>query len=204
MQIRVLGSHTDVGQALTQYVEENLEKSVKKYFDNAVSAEVHFAKDGHLFKVTLIVNEGVKGGIVVKSNGEAGDAYAAFSEASEKSAKQLRRYKRKLTNYRRHGAGLKALEPDYKALDAVKYVLPPVNLDIFADMESEEEAKPEEAHRVVAEKTTLIEELSIDEAVMKMDLADLPALVFINSENKRMNVVYHRKDGNISLVDPQA
>lgn len=38
---------------------------------------------------------------------------------------------------------------------------------------------------------------------MKMDLSNLPALVFLNSENKRINVVYHRKDGNISWVDPQ-
>ena len=38
---------------------------------------------------------------------------------------------------------------------------------------------------------------------MKMNLSDLPALVFINSENNRLNVLYHRKDGNISWIDPQ-
>lgn len=204
MQIRVIGAHTDVGQSLTQYVEENLTKAVKKYFDHAVSAEVHFAKDGHIFKVTLVVNEGVKGGIVVKSDGEAGDAYGAFNEACERSAKQLSRYKRKIKNYRRYGAGLKSLEPNYKALDATKYVLPPLNYDVFAEMESEEaEEKIDESHKIVAEKTTEIEELSIDEAIMKMDLANLPALVFMNSKNKRINVVYHRKDGNISWIDPQ-
>ena len=58
-------------------------------------------------------------------------------------------------------------------------------------------------HQIVSEKNTTIEELSVDDAIMKMDLANLPALVFINSQNKRLNVVYHRKDGQISLVDPQ-
>lgn len=203
MQIRVLGSHTDVGQSLTQYIQEHLEKSIKKYFDNAVSAEVHLVKNGHLFKVTLTVNEGVKAGIVVKSDGEAGDAYGAFNEAAERAAKQLRRYKRKIKNYRRQGGGLKSVEPNYQALDAMKYILPPVNLDIFADMESEEEEeKIDDSHKVVEEKTTEIEELSVDEAIMKMDLANLPALVFINSKNKRINVVYYRKDGNISWIDP--
>jgi ribosomal subunit interface protein len=202
MQIRVLGSHTDVGQSLTQYIQEHLEKSIKKYFDNAVGAEVHLVKNGHLFKVTLTVNEGVKGGIVVKSDGEAGDAYGAFNEAAERAAKQLRRYKRKIKNYRRQGGGLKSIEPNYQALDAMKYILPPVNLDIFADMESEEDDKIDDSHQVVAEKTTEIEELSVDEAIMKMDLANLPALVFINSKNKRINVVYYRKDGNISWIDP--
>lgn len=203
MQIRVLGSHTDVGQSLTQYVQEHLEKTVTKYFDTALSAEVHVTKNGHLFKITLTVNEGVKGGILVKSNSEAGDVYGAFNEALERVAKQLRRYKRKIKNYRRQGGGLKSIEPNYQVLDAMKYVLPPVNLDVFADMESEEiDEKIDDSHKVIAEKTTEIEELSVDEAIMKMDLANLPALVFVNIKNKRINVVYHRKDGNISWIDP--
>jgi ribosomal subunit interface protein len=194
----------DVGQSLTSYVEENLQKSVKKYFDKAVNAEVHFVKDGHLFKVVLTVNEGVKGGIVVKSDAEAGDVYGCFNEACEKSVKQLRRYKEKIKNFRRHGGGLKSVEPNYKALDAMKYVLPPVAYNIFEEMESEEsEAELDDSLNVITEKTTNVEELTVNEAIMKMDLANLPALVFTNKQNKRLNVVYHRKDGNISWIDPQ-
>ena len=69
----------------------------------------------------------------------------------------------------------------------------------------EEEVKQDEAEtslNVITEKTTDIEELSVEQAIMKMDLANLPALVFINNKNKRINVVYHRKDGNISWIDP--
>ena len=36
---------------------------------------------------------------------------------------------------------------------------------------------------------------------MKMDLEDLPALMFRNVKTDRINVVYYRKDGNISWVD---
>jgi hypothetical protein len=36
-----------------------------------------------------------------------------------------------------------------------------------------------------------------------MDLADLPALLFRNKVNNRINVVYHRIDGNISWIDPK-
>lgn len=195
----------DIGQSLTNYVEENLAKAVMKYFDKAVNADVHFSKDGHFFKTVLIVNEGVKGGIVVKSDAEAGDVYGCFNEAAEKAAKQLRRYKRKIKNYRRHGGGLKSVEPNYQALDAMKYVLPPLSYNVFEEMENEEveSEKIDESLNVISEKTTSIEELSVDEAVMKMDLANLPALVFINKKNKRLNVVYHRKDGNISWIDPQ-
>lgn len=195
----------DIGQSLTNYVEENLAKVVMKYFDKAVNSDVHFTKDGHLFRVVLTVNEGVKGGIVVKSDAEAGDVYGCFNEAAQKAAKQLRRYKRKIKNYRRYGGGLKSVEPNYQALDAMKYVIPPVSHNVFEEMENEEieSEKIDESLNVISEKTTSIEELSVDEAVMKMDLANLPALVFINKQNNRLNVVYHRKDGNISWIDPQ-
>lgn len=204
MQIKVGGSHTDVGQALTQYASENLEKTVTKYFEKAVSAEVHFTKDKNLFKAVIIVNEGVRGGIKVKSDAQAGDAYAAFNEACAKITTQLRRYKQKIKTYRRHEGGIKAIEPNYKALDAMKYVLPPLVYNVFEEMENEEmDEKLNASHQVLTEKTTEIETLSVDEAIMKMDLEDLPALVFINSKNKRLNVVYHRRDGNISWIDPQ-
>lgn len=193
----------DIGQSLTQYVEEHLTKSVKKYFDKAVNAEAHFTKDGHLFKVILTVNEGVKGGITVKSDAEAGDVYGCFNEASEKAVKQLRRYKERIKNYRRHGGGLKSVEPNYKALAAMKYVLPPQEYNVFEEMEAEEaDVKLDENLNVITEKNTEVEELTVNEAIMKMDLSNLPALVFINSQNKRLNVVYHRKDGNISWIDP--
>lgn len=205
MQIRVTGAGIEVGKSLTDFVEENLTRAVKKYFENAVDAEVHFSKEGQLFKVIISVNEGVKGGIAVKSNASGGDVYGCFNEACEKAAKQLRRYKRRLVNYRRQAKGIKDITPDYKMFDAMKYVIPPVSHDVFEEME--EEVKEEEAKNqslnVISEKNTNIEKITVDEAIMKMDLADLPALIFINSDNDRLNVVYHRKDGNISWIDPE-
>lgn len=205
MQIRVIGSNIEVGQSLTEFVKEHLESSVKKYFENAIDSEVHFSKNGQLFKAVITVNEGVKGGISVKSSAEGGDVYACFSEACAKAAKQLRRYKRKIINYRRQATSIKNLEPNYKALDAKKYILPPVSYDIFEEMEGEsrDEDLQNQSLNVVNEKITNIEVLKVEEAIMKMDLLDLPALVFINSENNRLNVVYHRRDGNISWIDPE-
>lgn len=203
MKIRVIGSNMDVGQALTSHVEEELEKSVTKYFDKALSADVHFSKNGPNFKVVVTVNEGVKGGITVKSNSEAGDVYACFSEACTKAEKQLRRYKRKIKNYRRQGWGIKEIEPaNYNDLDAVKYIIPPV-IETDNDNETNNEQQEAESLNIITEKTTNVQELEVSEAIMKMDLADLPALVFINKETKRLNVVYHRKDGNISWIDPK-
>ncbi len=203
MQIRVMGSNMEVGQSLTSFVEDHLSKEVTKYFDKAVAAEVHFSKQGHMFKTLIVINEGVKGGIAVKSNAEAGDVYASFAEACEKSVIQLRRYKSRIKNYRRQGGGLKSVEPDFNAIDAVKYIVPPVNYNVFAEMEEEESVQTsEDSLKIIGEKNTDVESLTVEEAIMKMDLQDLPALVFINKKNRRINVVYHRKDGNISWIDP--
>lgn len=203
MQVRVMGANIEVGQSLTQYVEENLAKAVTKYFDKAVQADVHFSKNGHMFKVVINVNEGVKGGITVKADAEAGDVYGCFTEAAQKCAKQLSRYKSRIKNYRREGGGLKSVEPDYKAIDAIKYIVPPTAYNVFEEMENEESDQIEDSLKVVSEKNTDIEILTVEEAIMKMDLQDLPALVFINQKNRRINVVYHRKDGNISWIDPR-
>ena len=54
---------------------------------------------------------------------------------------------------------------------------------------------------IINEKITNIETITVDEAIMKMNLANLPALVFVNIQSKHINVVYHRKDCNISLID---
>ena len=50
---------------------------------------------------------------------------------------------------------------------------------------------------------TKIEKLTVSEAVMRMDLQNLPTLLFINAQSGRINVVYHRQDGNISWIDPE-
>ncbi len=198
MQVKITGSNIDLGSSIQQYANEQLEKSITKFINKIDTAEVYFGKQSQLFFANIIINEAVKKGITIKASGEAGDIYGAFNEALKKAVTQLRRYKNKLNDY--HKESIKNLEPKY--FSATKYVLPPFPYNVFEEMEQDNTPTPIK-HQVVAEKNTTIEELSVDDAIMKMDLANLPALVFINSQNKRLNVVYHRKDGQISLVDPQ-
>ncbi len=50
---------------------------------------------------------------------------------------------------------------------------------------------------------TGIETLTVDEAVMQMELADEVVLVFKNENHNGLNVVYKRKDKNIGWIDPK-
>ena len=50
--------------------------------------------------------------------------------------------------------------------------------------------------------TTPIDSLTVSEAVMRLDLGDLPALLFRNRAHGRLNMIYRRADGHIGWVDP--
>ena len=71
------------------------------------------------------------------------------------------------------------------------------------ELSEAEDAAGQDDHVVVAEMTTEIPMLKVSEAVMRMNLADLPAMMFRNSAHGGLNMVYRRTDGNIGWVDPR-
>ena len=54
---------------------------------------------------------------------------------------------------------------------------------------------------IVADMETAVETLSVSEAVMRMELADLPAMMFRNKQTGGIGMVFHRPDGNIGWVE---
>ena len=73
------------------------------------------------------------------------------------------------------------------------------------DEEAETETAPDgdaTAPVVIAEMSTELPRLTVGEAVMRMDLADAPVLLFRNRSHGQLNVVYRRGDGNVGWIDP--
>lgn len=188
MQIKISGKQVDVGDALRGYIEERLSGGIPKYLDRVTMCDVVISREAHLFRADIVLNTGTHAGVIVKGRGEATDAHPAFDAAADKIEKQLRRYKRRLTDHHKEETGKTKEEAQ-----ATKYVLASRN----------EEEATEDAPLIIAEKPTSVETLTVGEAVMRMDLADLPALMFFNKANGRLNTVYRRADGNISWVDPE-
>ncbi|MEC9368765.1 MAG: sigma 54 modulation/S30EA ribosomal C-terminal domain-containing protein, partial [Pseudomonadota bacterium] len=56
---------------------------------------------------------------------------------------------------------------------------------------------------VIAEASTTIQEATVSEAVMQLDLSEQPFILFRNRREGRLNVVYRRADGNIGWIDPE-
>ena len=48
----------------------------------------------------------------------------------------------------------------------------------------------------------MVTTLTVSEAVMRLDLAELPALMFRNRAHGGLNMIYRRQDGNVGWIDP--
>lgn len=187
MQLSVTGKQIDVGDALRGHIETTLDATVSKYFDNAIEGSVVLTRRAHLFCADISVHIGHN--MLLQGHAEANDAYGAFDVACDRIAKRLGRYKSRLRNHR------KSRRADAEALIANQYIL--------AGEEDAEENANEKNPVIVAEMTTPIDTLTVSEAVMRMDLAELPAVMFRNSAHGGLNVVYRRSDGNVGWIDPQ-
>ncbi len=211
MQITVSGKQLDLSDALRHRVSSMLETMSLKYFGDALEAHVTFSRARSFF--TCDINMHAGRGLVLRGEGEAADANAAFDDAAEHIAKRLRRYRRRVNEHARDLAqerdGMEPLEP------AQHYILQQKDED---ESDAEAEARPgaeADAHAaaepagaaghfatVVAENPAIIARLTVGEAVMRMDLADQPVVMFRNAVSGQFNVVYRRQDGHIGWIDP--
>lgn len=187
MEISVKGKNLDVGDALRGHAESQLDVAVSKYFNHAIDATVMFSRQGHGMRADISVHPGPRG-LVVQSGSESEDPYVAFDGALERVAKQLRRYKRRLNDHHQ-----KARDGEDMLL-AQQYVIQAEH--------HEDEAAVDTPPVIVAEIETEIATLTVSEAVMRMDLGELPLVMFRNSGSGGLNVVYRRSDGNIGWIDP--
>ena len=193
MQITVSGKQVDLSDALRVRVQQQLDAIAGKYFDNALEAQVTFSRARSFFTCDINVHAGR--GLLLRGEGEAADAHAAFDDAAEHIAKRLRRYRRRVNEHARDSAVRERPQA------ARQYIL-----------RQEEEADGSAAGAidgrsvtyatVIAEVPAEIAKLSVGDAVMRMDLADQQVLMFRNSATGELNVVYRRSDGHIGWIDP--
>ena len=192
MQITVSGKQVELSDALRARVAAHLEAIAGKYFcDHALDAQVTFSRARSFFTCDINVHAGR--GLRLRGEGEAADAHGAFDDAAEHIAKRLRRYRRRVNEHARDLAQRERPEI------ARQYVL-----------RQEEETAPPDGEgaaptyaTVIAESPAEISRLSVGEAVMRMDLADQPVMMFRNSATGELNVVYRRSDGHVGWIDPE-
>jgi ribosomal subunit interface protein len=192
LQVQIAGKKIEVGAALQERISFGLESRVSKYFNRTGEAFVTVSKPGWAFNVDCSIH--LPSGVTLKAHGEGDDGYQAFEMALDKIEKRVRRYKNRLRDHRPAANGVSEMAPER--------IILPLDESNDPDHESGLEAAEGRSPAIVAESDTKISTMTVSMAVMQLELADSPAVMFRNAVHGRLNMVYRRPDGNVGWVDP--
>lgn len=177
MRFNIIGRNIDVTDGLKDAVEEKLGK-LGKYFqpDTPINVTLSVEKDSQKIEVTIPVK-----GNIIRSEQESTDMYVSIDLVEEIIERQLKKYKRKLTDSRK-GA---------------------VSISDFADFYLEEDfEETSDEIRIERTKRFAVKPMDPEEACMQMDLLGHTFFVFRNGSTEEINVVYKRKNGTYGLIEP--
>jgi len=182
MHLSVTFRHMDATDPLKEYAVEKLHK-IRKYFPDPIQAHVVLSTEKHLHHADVYIT--LHNGIVLKGRESTEDMYSSVDLVMAKIERQVRKYKERIRNHK--PASAPAVHMRHQVVEA-------------ASVESGDGAGAPTV-RVIRSSRFLAKAMSIDEAVMQMNLLDSEFLVFTNAESEDINVVYRRKDGDYGLIE---
>jgi putative sigma-54 modulation protein len=178
MQISVTFKGLKPSEDLKNYVSSKLDR-LDKYLDHTAEASVVLSmeKFRHIAEVSIS-----SGKMNIIGREETEDSYAAIDMVVDKLEKQIKKHKDK--NKKRRGRTVKE-----------KPLAIPDLPEIPVPVEEEKISKIE---------VTSIEykPMSVEEAVLQMNLIDDTFMVFTNAQTNNVNVLYRKNDGNMGLIQP--
>tara|TARA_B100000524_G_scaffold323252_1_gene205061 strand:- start:298 stop:894 length:597 start_codon:yes stop_codon:yes gene_type:complete len=190
MNFKIFGKQVKVGETFSKYAKIQLIEAVQKYFPNPISSIISVSKNNKLFYIIIVLHITKKMEFTAQSTGET--AKLSFHEALEKLSKQLRRYKRKIKNYKNNENNkTNSLKAQFQIINGP------------SPFQSKQKNIYNQEPLIFAELDTEIEELTVIEALEKMKMGNMSALMFRNKKHSGLNMVYKRDDGLIGWVDPR-
>lgn len=193
MQVMVTGRNVELTAALKDYLTEKLQRS-QKHFDHALiaTALLSVAKNpsvaqNQTAEVTIKLN-----GSVIRGEESTENMYASIDLVADKIERQLRKYK---TRYYQKGNKAKSRNGSH-------------TVDVGAELDydaviAKELAEDSLMPKIVRSKRFTLKPMPAEEACKHMDLLGHDFFMFINSDSNQVNTVYHRRDGNYGLIEPE-
>lgn len=191
MQMNITFRHIDPIDSLKNYAREKVER-VNKYLDKATEAHVVLSLERHLHHADISIHSGT---FLLRGKERSEDMYASIDLAMDKIEKQLKRYKEKL----KHHHGRERVHHRQEYVEQMK-----VRHRVFEGHGTAEQLSETSGQKIVKTNEFLAHPMGVEEAIMQMDLMNNDFYVFTNSTTMEMNVVYHRKDGTIGLIEASA
>ena len=175
MKILITGKNITVGEKLTELINTKFGK-LDKYFNRDVemAVKVFQQKERQGVEATIFAK-----GTIFRAEDVAADLNTAIDKVSDKLASQLAKYKTKL-------------QKKYKGN---------ANNEILFEAIPDEEHEDAEL-KEVKRKRFDIKPMSVEEAILQMELIGHTFFVFINTDTEAVNVVYKRSDDKYGLLEP--
>ncbi|KAB2832000.1 MAG: ribosome-associated translation inhibitor RaiA [Caedimonadaceae bacterium] len=186
MKFSVTGRQVDVGESFQTYVQDQFAQINERYNLSPVDVNIVLSREAHLYRCDIATKVGR---VQMRSQGNGTEVYPAFDEALRTLLQKMRRHKSRLDDHHKHH------DVHYNEEMAPHYVL-----NSFSNHDEDTEAL---APAIIAETKLELPTLSLEDAVMRLDLSGESAFIFRHSKHGKVNVVYFRADGNIGWVDPE-
>jgi len=182
VNVRIHGRNMEVADDIRDLAEEKVEHAAR-IFDDIVDVDVEFLENGNprqsdaRFRVEITSKAGSQ---IVRVEANAFDARAALDLASDKYERQLRKLKERLIQRSRKAS--------HRDLDPV--VMP--------------EREPDDRDAVVVRRKTFeLRPMTLEEAVLQMEMVGHDFFVFLDADTGKQCVLYNRRGGDLGLIEPE-
>ena len=178
MQVNITFRHLEPTEALKEHVKAKVDH-IQRFVDRPGEAHVvlHVENLSHHAEITMKA-----GAFSVRGRGKSDDMYASIDAAADKIERQLKKHKERVRNH--------------KATLIPKDWMP---VDIRHEIHEEHAEAP--SSRVVSTSKFQATPMSLDEAIVQMDLLNSRFYVFQESKTRAINVVYRRDDGKLGVIE---
>lgn len=176
MEIVVRGKNVEITEFIRDHVTKKLSK-LERFFKRILDATVHFYSERGRIRVEVTMTAS---GVVLRGEGEGPDWRTAFDEVLEKLERQVKRHKEKLEQ---------------------RGLLKKEELVALEEIPGEEAKETTITDRVVKVKEFVLRPMSLEDAILQMELLGHTFFVFKDLDKEKVQVVYKRKDGNYGLID---
>ncbi len=181
MRIEIVGKNGYVPtKAVEDYVRKRLAKPINIFNPELIlSVTVVLKEYPNTTKVEVTMPSK---GITFRSEANDPDMLRAIDMTSDKLVAQIRKHNKKLKSHF-HKQGIK---------------------DIYAQqdyVEDEEQLKQQASKKLVKTKQYHLIPMSVDEALLEMEMVDHDFYVFLNEKTMAVNVCYRRRDGDYAVIE---
>lgn len=193
--IQVIGRHVQVTDAMKDYAIDKISK-IERLSDRIIDVIItmDIQKLEHRIDIEVRVNH-----VKIRTHATTEDMYKSIDIAVDKLKEQVRRYKRRLHDHRARSAGYVDVN-----VNVVRHYQDPV-AEINEDIEEENERSLMAIYRpeVVSREKRPLPTLTVEEAIMRLDLSGDKFLVYRSEEDQKLKVIYWRNDGNFGIIEPE-